>query len=153
MASITIEEQQDKLKTLLDSVSGLTTVFADWPDEVQRRELPALVFSPRNATYDERSVGENRFTVRRQWIGLLLAKESAQGREYQSEGEAKPFLTSIPDKLEAYPRVELDDGRAFGLELHQGGDEGIRPVAYNGITYIGTVFTFYTVTTTRITPA
>jgi hypothetical protein len=152
MASITIAEQETALKPLLAAVSGIKAVFEDWPDEVQIRELPAVIFTPRNATYDERSQGENRFTVRRQWLMLLLVALVEQGREFQSESAAKPFLTTIPDALEAYPRVPVGDGRYFGLELHQGNDEGARPVQYNGKTYIGSVFTFFTVTTTRITP-
>lgn len=153
MASITVPEQEEAIQPILVAVSTIKTALYDFPDEVQSRDLPMIITSPGEATYDRREDGKTGYRVRRRWSALLLVKEVAKGREFQAESEAKPFLTVVPDALAAHPRVKLPDGRAFNLELHQGGDRGATPVTYNQKLYAGTVFTFYTETLTRIEPS
>lgn len=153
MASITVEEQQAVIKPILETVDGIVSVEVNLPDAVKSDTLPMLVLWPREATYDRRSDGAHEYRVRRRWVVLLLVLESAQGREWYSDSAVKPFLTTIPDKLAAYPQVKLDDGRSFDLDLHQGGDRGADPLTYKKKSYAGTGFTFYTVTETTINPA
>jgi hypothetical protein len=153
MASITVNEQEQAIQPFLAAVDGITTAQYDYPDDVQTRELPMIITSPGEASYDERADGKPGHRVRRQWTALLLVKETSKGREYQAEREAKPFLTTVPDAIAPHPRVKLPDGRAFGLELHRGSDRGATVVTYNERLYAGTVFTFYTETLTRIDPS
>lgn len=149
---ITFEEQQTVLKPIVETITGLVTVFNEWPDALQRAQLPCLVLSASEAEYDQVTRGAQTLRIRRTWRAILFAEEADLGREYQSEQTTKPFLTSVPVKLAAYPTVKLADGRTFDLRLDKGRDQGVLPMKYNGTPYVGTFFYFTTVVEETINP-
>ena len=150
---ITVEEQQTVLKPIVETITGLVTVFTDFPDAIQRAQLPCLVLSAGEAEYDQVTRGSQSLRIRRTWRAILFAQEADLGREYQSEQTTKPFLTSVPVKLAAHPTVKLADGRTFDLRLDKGRDQGVLPVKYNDKLYTGTIFYFTTVVEGYVTPA
>lgn len=149
---ITIEEQEAEFTLILESISGIVKHFVNFPDAVQARQLPCLISSPKDAPYDRDTYGADNLLIRRQWQAILLVKIADEGREFQSEQEVKPFLTSVPVALAAYPVITLADGRGFQVELHAGNDRGARTITYNGKLYAGTVFTFFTVVEDTVDP-
>ena len=48
---ITVEEQQTVLKPIVETITDLKTVFTDFPDAIQRAQLPCLVLSAGEAEY------------------------------------------------------------------------------------------------------
>jgi hypothetical protein len=149
---ITLEEQQAVLKPIFEAVSNVKTVFDDFPDAVQNAQLPALLMSAGEAEYDQVTRGAQSLRIRRMWKGILLAEQADLGRQYQAEQTTKPFLTSVPVKLAAYPVVKLADGRSFDLRLDRGRDQGVMPIKYNEVLYTGTLFFFYTIVESLIAP-
>jgi hypothetical protein len=150
MAHITVEQQQVAIQTLLATVSGITTVKIDLPEAVKAEDLPMLILMPKEATYDRRSDGTNGYRVRRRWSLLLLVLAAAQGREFYSDQAVKPFLTSVPELLAAYPQIKVENKYVFNLDLHQGSDRGADPLVYKKQSYAATAFTFFTEIVTAI---
>ena len=142
MSQITIEEIEDALVPFFQAIDGLVTVWTDFPDEIQSRELPAVVLSPKTASYDRETYGVDSLLVRREWRAVLFAAEGVIGREFQPEQAAKPFLSRLPDALAALGRVVLDDGRGFDALLHGRGDTGVASIPYNGRVYVGVSVSF-----------
>lgn len=151
---ITLEEQQTALKPILEAVTNLVTVFTDFPDAIQRAQLPCLMLSVTEAEYDQVTRGAQSLRIRRTWKAILCAEEADLGREFQSEQTLKPFLTSIPLKLAAHPTVKLITGdRTFELRLDKGRDMGSMQIKYNGTPYTGTMFYFTTAVEGYVAPA
>ncbi len=149
---ITVEEQQTVLKPIVETITDLKAVFTDFPDAIQRAQLPCLIMSAGEAEYDQVTRGAQTLRIRRTWKGILIAEEADLGREFQAEQTTKPFLTSVPVKLAAHPTVKLADGRTFDLRLDKGRDQGVLPVKYNTTLYTGTIFYFTTVVEETIDP-
>lgn len=149
---ITIEEQQDALQPIFAGVTGITEYLTDFPDAIQPSQLPCLITVASEATYDRDTYGADSLLIRRRWEAILLIKLRDPVREFQSEADVKPYLTSIPLALAAHPTITLDDGRGFQVELNQGGDRGTRGVKYNGNTYTGSLFYFFTVVEDTVDP-
>jgi hypothetical protein len=149
---ITIEEQEEALTPILEGITGIVEHFTDFPDAVQARQLPCLITSPKEASYDRDTYGADSLLIRRQWQAVLLVKLAVEGREFQAEQEIKPFLTAVPVGLAAYPVITLEDGRGFQVELDKGSDRGARAVKYNDKWYTGTVFTFFTIVEDMVDP-
>lgn len=154
---ITIEEQEAAFTSILEAVSGIKKHFTDFPDALQARQLPCVITAVRDATYDRDTYGADNLMIRRQWQAVVIVMLAVEGREFQPEQEAKPFLTSVPLALAAHPTITISDGgdhdgNGFQVELHQGGDRGARPISYNGKQYIGSVFTFYTIVEDTVDP-
>ena len=149
---ITLEEQQTVLKPIFEAVTTIKTVFVDFPDAIQRGQLPCIILSAGEAEYDQVTRGAHHLRIRRTWKAILLAEEAVLGRQFQAEQTTKPFLTSVPVKLAAYPVVKLADGRSFDLRLDKGRDQGVLTIKYNDALYTGTIFYLYTVVESYITP-
>jgi len=149
---VTFEDQQAALAAILGTISGLT-IEVDYPDAIQRRDLPCVVIALGEATYDRVQRGANSLRITRSGKLLLFGQEAALGREYQSEKVVKPFLTSIPVALAAYPTATLADGTGFEIVLLNGRDSGPIPITYNQKLYVGAVLYFSTVVEAYIAAA
>jgi hypothetical protein len=160
---ITIDEMWAAIKPILAAVEitpgtkAIKLVLDDYPDAFQTRELPALVPSPQDATYDRETYGADSLLIRRLWQLRLYVAEADMGREFQNESATKPFLDAIPLALAAYPELTISDGgdhdgESFELHLDQGGDTGAKVLRYNSKFYAGALFRIYTVTHGRFTP-
>jgi hypothetical protein len=143
---ITLEEQQEILKPILETVPGLTTVRTDFPGAVQHDQLPLLWLSAGEAEYDQVTRGAQSLRIRRTWKAVLLVEKVELGNTFQAEEATKPFLTAIPVKLAAYPTLKLADGCTFDLRLDKRRDEGVRKLRFDEVTgYTGTIVYFFTV--------
>jgi hypothetical protein len=151
--TITIDAMETALAPFFTGVSGIIKYFPDFPDALQDRMLPCVITSPGAATYNETVRGAKSLRTVRRWRAIVIVKKAVLGREFQAESEVKPFLTSVPARLKAYPVVRCADGKTFELRLHQGGDNGVQPITYNKVDYVGTVIEFFTETDEYITPA
>jgi hypothetical protein len=149
---ITIEEQQEALRPVFEDVTGITEYLEDFPDALQPQQLPCLITVAGEATYDQETYGADSLLIRRRWEAVLLIKLRDPTREFQSEQDVKPFLTSIPLALAAHPVITLEDGRGFEVKLHQGGDRGARGVRINNNPYTGSVFSFFTIVEDTVDP-
>lgn len=151
MTMITVQEQQDVLSPIL-KVSGITTVFDEYPDALNDRDLPALMYSTEPFTSDQKEGGANSLHIRWSWVAHLFVMEADTEREFQAWAAVKPFLTLIPVTLAARPVLYLADRRAFELSLHQARHEGPVPLKYNGVDYTGARFRWFTTTSDDIEP-
>jgi hypothetical protein len=149
---ITITEQREVLRTVLQDISGIDTVFLRRPPAIQRVQLPAIVFYPGRATYDRAEDGARSLTIRREWAVVVYAQEMMTGRHQEAEEAVEAFLTAVPEKLAKTLRARLDDGRVFNIDLHNAGDGGVVPLRYSDTDYAGAEFRVTVTTEDYLTP-
>jgi hypothetical protein len=111
---ITVSQQRDALVAVFQGIPGITTVYGRIPKGLERHELPALVLFPGESQQD-RDQYATSLRVRRSWTARLYVKKWEEGTEFDPELDTEPFVDTLPIALAAYPRVLLEDGRAFAL--------------------------------------
>lgn len=139
---ITVAEQRDALGAALTGLSGVKTVFKRRPNALQDSQLPALLLVPGEARHDH-DLYEASLRIRRNWSMWLAVCQRGQGREYEAESQAEPFVERLAIAVAALPILMLDDGRGFTMEPT--GDSCVRPLDWAGTTYAAVEQRFTTI--------
>lgn len=124
---ISVDEQREALGDVLAPLPGVKTVFKRRPNTLVDSELPALLLVPSNARHD-RDLYAASLRIQRNWSLIIAVKKRGQGREYESEALAEPFVERLAIAVAALPFVALPDGRAF--EMQPTADAFIFPLSW-----------------------
>ena len=129
---ITVNEQRETMGDALATLPGLKTVEKRRPKTLADSQLPALLIIPGGARHD-RDLYAASLRIQRDWSLWIPVLEQGQGREYEAEELAEPFVDRLAIAVAVLPILYLPDGRGF--EMEPTADSCVRPLPYGGKTY------------------
>lgn len=139
---VRVAEQRLALADIFSAVPGIRTVFAYQPPALQPAHLAAAMLLPGESRNQELSPQE--ILLERTWTARVYVAPFLASSNETLQEMTEAWLDTLPLVLAAYPRIHLEDGRAFDTSVARTSAPVV--LTYNSQTYAGVVQTFTTAT-------
>jgi hypothetical protein len=129
-----------RVATILESISGVKSVYAGRPDDVPPAKFPSFIILTDGANYEHDGEMSDAIFITRRYRLLLVVAAWTTGIELASESMCRPYFAEIESAFLDRPTLEHPKGQnplSFVQNARILSDSGILNIVIGGGTYAG----------------